>query len=161
MSLILRYGVSYRTRRNRAEVVGQEFDRLFQGHAWGHSVLPQEAVRLYNVSKIVLGINHYLDPGFTDLWGLHYSKIRDFEVPMSGGCLLTQYTPELEDFYPDPGLIEMYSSIEELCEKADALRKDSKRRSTMRQNARKFSLQHHTWQHRFERLFKELRLSEG
>lgn len=157
IELLLRYGVHRKTMQARLGKIGKEFENVCTDHAFG-PVTPQRLIELYSESRVTLGVNHYVDPGCTDLMNLTYSKARDFEAPMSGACYLTQYTKELDRFYPEPDTIMTYRSVDELCEKAGILLKDKLLRDKMRKNARQFCLEHHTWQHRFRALFEKLGL---
>ena len=62
--------------------------RIASKGMWG-----EELVRLYNTSKIVLNITGW-DPALYG--GLN---MRVFDVPATGAFLLTDYSPELEEFY--------------------------------------------------------------
>ncbi len=156
---LLAYGLRPKRMQKTIGEMGKEFEALVAGHASQSPLSNDEVLSLYGRSKVTLGINHYIHPSCRDLWNQTYSKLRDFEAPMSGACYLTQHTEELDRFYPEEGIIETYRSLDELCEKAKALSADKPLRDRMRRKAREYCIQYHTWQHRFERLFKRLGLA--
>lgn len=155
---LMRYGRRARRQDQIYQSLGAEYESLFENPAWGYPLSPEQMICFFSASKVSLGINHYLDPGRTDLYGLTFSKMRDLEAPMSGACYLTQYTAELDDFFPEPGIIETYRTLDELEAKARELLHNETKRRAMRQRAREFCVRHHTWAHRFARLFEALGL---
>jgi hypothetical protein len=74
---------------------------------WGEALL-----RVYNTSKIVLNITNW-DPA-------RYPALnqRVFDVPATGAFLLTDYSPELEQYYRIGEEVVCYSDVEELKDKA-------------------------------------------
>lgn len=74
---------------------------------WGEALL-----EVYNTSKIVLNITNW-DPA-------RYPALnqRVFDVPATGAFLLTDYSPELEQFYRIGEEIACYRDVEELKDKA-------------------------------------------
>lgn len=154
-----RYGLRPKLLRKQAMRMGEEYETLVQPHASPDPVSHDRLMELYAESRVTLGINHYIDPWYADLYTMTYSRARDLEAPMSGACYLTQYTEELDLFYPEEGIIMTYRAPKELREKAEQLLKDQGLRDRMRARARQFCLEHHTWQHRFQALFKHLGLA--
>lgn len=75
--------------------------------AWGEVLL-----EIYNSSKIVLNISGWDPARFTGL------NLRVFDVPATGAFLLTDYSPELEEYYTVGEEIVCFTTIEELREKA-------------------------------------------
>jgi spore maturation protein CgeB len=75
--------------------------------AWG-----EELLDIYNSSKIVLNISGWDPARFTGL------NQRVFDVPATGAFLLTDYSPELKEFYEIGEEIVCFAEIEELREKA-------------------------------------------
>jgi spore maturation protein CgeB len=75
--------------------------------AWGGALLD-----IYNASKIVLNISGWDPARFTGL------NLRVFDVPATGAFLLTDYSPELEEFYKVGEEIVCFSEVEELREKS-------------------------------------------
>jgi spore maturation protein CgeB len=134
--------------------LGSEYDTAFQQIA---AVKYYALADIYAHSKISIGINEQINIGEPNPL-IIYSKLRDFETTMSGACLLTQATPEQPHLFEIGTDIEVYTSKEELLEKAKELLKSPTKRLAMRAKAREKSLALHTWQHRFEKLFKALNL---
>lgn len=122
------------------------------GHGWPNgSLSTQEMVRMYSRSKINLGFSEVGDSSRT-----HCLKGRDFEIPMSGGLYLTQYHKELENCYDIGREIVTYSSFDELVSKIQFLLSSPEEAGLIRREGRKRAIRDHTWEMRFQRLFKLL-----
>jgi hypothetical protein len=117
---------------------------------------PWEALpRLFRSSLINLG--------FTDVYGGSRSKrrqirLREFEVPMSGGFYLTQYTPEIDLYYEVGTEIEVWYDIADLCEKINYYIAHPEEAEAIRERGKQRALKDHTWENRFKLLFEELRI---
>lgn len=85
------------------------------------------------------------------------SRLRDFEVPMSGGFYLTQEAPDHAYYYKIGEEIETWNNPAELIDKLSFYSKNIAAALKIRDRGRKRALQSHTWQHRFDRLFERLR----
>lgn len=85
------------------------------------------------------------------------SRLRDFEVPMSGGFYLAQEVPEHRDFYVIGKEIETWSQPEELIDKAKFFSRNEKAADLIRERGQKRALEEHTWRHRFDSLFRRLK----
>jgi spore maturation protein CgeB len=83
---------------------------------------------------------------------------RDFEIPMSGGLYLTEYHPELERVYKPGKEIETYRNFSELFAKIKYLLSNPKLAAKIRQAGFKRVRREHTWETRFERIFKVMGL---
>lgn len=92
---------------------------------------------------------------------LHFVRLREFEVPMSGGIHLVNRSNEILRHFEEDKHILCYSSDEELIDKARfySSPKALNFRIAMRQSARQYSLEHHTWNHRFLVIFRLLNLN--
>lgn len=84
-------------------------------------------------------------------------RLRDFEVPMSGGFYLVQEAPNHADYYKIGSEIETWSTPEELADKVLFFSKNDTATERIREAGRKRALESHTWRHRFDRLFRRLR----
>lgn len=95
-------------------------------------------------SLITLGVNRY--PSFAHPLKKPntYSRLRDIEAPMLGACYLTEYTLGLENMYELGSEIETYKSTEEMISKIVELKNDVKKRSLLRVNGQKRSLNDHS-----------------
>jgi spore maturation protein CgeB len=80
-------------------------------------------------------------------------KGRDFEVPTCGSFYLTQYNPELEEFYDIGKEIVCYNSLEDMLEKIRYYLSHPEDAEEIRKAALKKSLAEHTWKKRFNKAF--------
>ena len=86
-------------------------------------------------------------------------RLRDFEVPMSGGFYLVQKAPGHDDYYKIGEEIETWSESEELVAKATYYSKNVKVAERIREAGQRRAFLSHTWQHRFDELFGRLKAS--
>src|SRR5207245_2108120 len=76
-------------------------------------------------------------------------RLRDFEVPMSGGFYLAEHSDELADFF-QPGVeIETWKTRDELLEKCRYYLAHDDARRAIADAGRERALREHTWEHRF------------
>ena len=87
-------------------------------------------------------------------------NLRNFEIPMAGGLQITMHSPEIAQYFEDGKEIVLAKSKDELIDKANYyLRPDNiDLRKKMKIDARKRAENEHTWNHRFEKVFKRLGL---
>lgn len=118
----------------------------------------QALIRMYSRSKINLG--------FSAVGGINETKerilqvrLRDFEVPMSGGFYLVEHIEELEAFYDIGKEIVTYHDSEDLADKILFYLSHDAERERIREAGRRRALRDHTWQQRFTRAFEAMRLS--
>jgi spore maturation protein CgeB len=83
-------------------------------------------------------------------------RLRDFEVPMSGGFYLTQQAPGHADYFKIGTEIETWSDQDELADKLSYYSKNEQATERIREAGKKRALASHTWRHRFDDLFKQL-----
>ncbi|MCM1163640.1 MAG: glycosyltransferase [Muribaculaceae bacterium] len=84
--------------------------------------------------------------------------LRTFEIPMSGGLQLTSRTPEITNYFDEGREIVLYSSREEMVDKARYYldpHHDSEV-ARMKAAARRRAEAEHTWMSRFNRIFATL-----
>jgi len=81
-------------------------------------------------------------------------RLRDFEVPMSGGFYLAQQAPDHGDYYQLGREIETWSQPDELVDKALFYASRPKEAERIREAGHARVLACHTWKHRFDRLFQ-------
>jgi hypothetical protein len=86
-------------------------------------------------------------------------RLRDFEVPMSGGFYLVQRAPDHDEYYRLGREIETWSGPEELVEKALFYSRRPKEAERIREAGHARVLECHTWQHRFDSLFGQKAIS--
>jgi hypothetical protein len=84
-------------------------------------------------------------------------RLRDFEVPMSGGLYVVQEAPDHEQYYKIGEEIITWSEPEEFIDKVLFYSRHEQASARIREAGQKRVLKDHTWQHRFDRLFDRLR----
>ena len=114
---------------------------------------------IFKGSRINLGFS---DTGWHHQQGIVQSemlqcRLRDFEVPMSGGFYLVQEAPDHHNYYKIGEEIETWSEPGELIEKVMFYSRNEQAAERIRQAGQRRALEQHTWKHRFDRLFHRLR----
>jgi spore maturation protein CgeB len=129
------------------------------GRLIGGVLSDEDLVRTFSRTKINLG--------FAACWTEKRSteritqvRLRDFEIPMSGGFYLTEYQDELGEFFDVDSEIVCYQSKEELLEKIRFYLKRPDLRNQIQQEGRRRCLNDHTWEKRFEKVFREIGLTK-
>lgn len=114
-----------------------------------------ELIKMYSRSKINLS--------FSTCGSTHEEKnrimqirLRDFEVPMSGGFYMTEYFEELEDFFEIGKEIVCYKDKDDLVEKIKYYLAHDQEREKIAQAGRERCLRDHTWQKRFTMVFEKV-----
>lgn len=108
-------------------------------------------------SKITLNfpesrVNHdYMNPKM--IWGVNF---RDFEAPMSGALLITQYSKELDYFYEDEKEVISFSNEHELIDKCSFYNANESAREKIAHKGHRRAMNDHTWEKRFVALFDHL-----
>jgi spore maturation protein CgeB len=134
-------------------------DRLpkIPGHLIGGVLSDEDLVRTFNRIKVNLGFAAcWIDQNSQER--ITQVRLRDFEVPMSGGFYLTEYQEELEEFFDIGSEIVCYRSKEDLLEKIRFYVKRPDLRNQIREAGRRRCLSDHTWERRFEVVFKAMGL---
>ncbi len=126
-------------------------------HVVGGVLSDEDLIRMYSRSKINLGFSSC---GETHASGERITQIRlrDFEVPMSGGFYLVEYMRELEEFYNVGREIVCYADRDDLLDKAQYYLAHDAEREAIRRAGQQRCLRDHTWQQRFASAFKEIGL---
>lgn len=120
------------------------------GPGWPRGPLAiEEMVRTWSRSKINLGFSGVL--GHLETFCL---KGRDFEVPMSGGLYLTEHHDELTAFYDIGREIVTYRNTNDLLTKIRRLLDHPDETEAIRRAGRIRALREHTWEMRFDRVFR-------
>lgn len=120
------------------------------GDGWENGPLSDEdMVKLYSKSRINLGFS-----GVGHSKKLMCLKGRDFEVPMSGGLYLTQANPELDLVYKVGEEIVTYTDVADCAVKIRALLADPVLAAKIRAAGLARASREHTWDKRFETIFK-------
>src|SRR3712207_2982449 len=117
-----------------------------------------EMIQMYSRSKINLGFSTC---GATHLTGerIVQIRLRDFEVPMSGGFYMVEYMEELEEFFEVGKEVVCYEGPEDLADKIKYYLSHDAEREAIRRAGYERCLRDHTWQKRFEKVFEEMGLS--
>ena len=125
--------------------------------AVGGPLSDHELVQMYSRAKINLG--------FSSCGETHRGaerilqvRLRDFEVPMSGGFYLVEYMQELEEFYEIGKEIICYADRQDMAEKIRYYLAHDQERERIRQAGRTRCLRDHTWHKRFEVAFTRMGL---
>jgi hypothetical protein len=122
------------------------------GPGWPNGPLSTaEMVRTYSRSRVNLGFGGVA--GHKDTYCL---KGRDFEVPMSGGLYLTEEHEELSRFFEVGKEIVAYRGIEDLIAKVRWLVASPGEAESIRAAGRARALREHTWEMRFETVFRRI-----
>lgn len=120
------------------------------GGGWENGPLSSdEMVRLYSRSRVNLGF-----AGIGDSRKVTHIKGRDFEVPMSGGLYITQDHPHLSRVYDTEREIVVYSDENDCAKKIRALLDNPGEAEKIRHAGQRRALKDHTWEQRFEQVFR-------
>lgn len=111
----------------------------------------EEMVRTWSRSRINLGFGGVI--GYKDTYCL---KGRDFEVPMSGGLYLTEHHEELLPYYEIGHEIVTYTDFDDLLANIRRLLDNPEKAAAIRRAGRERALREHTWEMRFEKVFRIL-----
>lgn len=127
-----------------------------EGVVYGGGVLPDdEMIRMYSRSRINLGFSSCGETHRTNQRILQV-RLRDFEVPMSGGFYMVEYMEELEEFFEIGKEIVCYKDRADLADKIKYYLAYDNEREEIRWAGHRRCLRDHTWQRRFEVAFKKM-----
>jgi hypothetical protein len=121
----------------------------------GGVLTDSDMIHMYSRSKINLGFSacgmtHETDERTVQI------RLRDFEVPMSGGFYLVEYMEELEEFFDIGKEIVCYNGPEDLVGKIKYYLEHDSQREKIRRAGYARALRNHTWHQRFEMAFKQM-----
>ncbi len=107
-------------------------------------------VEIFSRSKIVLGIN--------DSWGggRFFATCRDFEATLCGSMYITAKNDRIKECFDDGKEIVLYKNNEDLLEKIKYYLSHDAERESIAAKGRKRALRDHTWEKRFEYIFRLL-----
>jgi spore maturation protein CgeB len=140
------------------------FKRLLQPrtglprHVVGGVLSDAALVEMYSRSRINLGFSTCGDT-HRGAERIVQIRLRDFEVPMSGGFYLVEHLDELQEFFEFGREIETYRSREEMLDKIRFYLGHDAERDRIRHAGRARCLRDHTWQRRFATVFQQIGLS--
>ena len=108
----------------------------------------REVVHIYRHSAINIDINR--------IYQSDIITMRVFDVIASGGFILTEYTPALDDVFDVGVEIATYRTMEELVEKVDYYLAHPQERQKIIDAGRARVLREHTMAHRADRMLSEI-----
>jgi spore maturation protein CgeB len=111
---------------------------------------------IINKSKINMGFLEVEDEETNNI--ISHLHLREFEVPMSGGLYITNYSSELAEFYIPEKEVITFNSENELVDKINYYLNNENQAEIIRKNAYLRSLNEHTYQKRFNNLFQKLNI---
>ncbi|HEY2122108.1 MAG TPA: glycosyltransferase [Chthoniobacterales bacterium] len=125
------------------------------GRLIGAILTDEEMVRTFSRTKVNLGFAACWTTGTERITQV---RLRDFEVPMSGGFYITEYQDEITEFFKIDSEIVCYRDREELLDKIKFYARHRELREKIRQAGRRRCLNDHTWVKRFEQVFRAIGL---
>ncbi len=117
----------------------------------------EDMVKVFSRSKINLGFSACGNTAFGPQ-KITQVRLRDFEVPMSGGFYLVEHIDELGDFFRLGTEVVCYQDSEDLVKKAKYFLANDQEREAIRAAGHQRALQDHTWQKRLKDAFKAMEL---
>jgi spore maturation protein CgeB len=146
-------GKSFAT--NLLKWIQKRKDEVLPGENVGGVLSDEEMIKMYSRSKINLG--------FSTCGSTHKSqerilqvRLRDFEVPMSGGFYMVEYMEELEEFYEIGKEVVCYRDADDLIEKIKYYLSHDDEREAIRKAGHLRCLKDHTWHKRFQAAFEKM-----
>jgi len=124
---------------------------------YGGILHDEQMIKIFSRSRINLGFSACGDTHLSDQRVVQV-RLRDFEVPMTGGFYLVEYMEELEQFYEIGKEIACYRNREELLDKVRYYLSHDTERESIRIAGMRRARTEHTWQKRFENVFLQLGL---
>jgi spore maturation protein CgeB len=140
--------VRYRTER-------RSIDPLLASAARGVAANLNETFARY---EVVLNFSNVWADGRPGSRLIPHVRLRDFEAPMCRTCYLTGYSDEILEFYEPGREIDVYRNTEELTEKTQYYLSNPAQSEKLRAAGFARARRDHTWQRRFEQLFREMKL---
>ena len=136
------------------ETVLQVPSTVLPGEIIGGVLSDLDMIQMYSRSKINLGFSSCNTDDAEER--ILQIRLRDFEVPMSGGFYLVEYMEELEEFFEIGKEIVCYTGPEDLVEQVKYYLRHDSEREKIRRAGHERCLRDHTWQKRFEMAFKQM-----
>jgi spore maturation protein CgeB len=149
---------SLRQKENQDSKPAREMSTaLVPGRIVGDVLSDLQMIQMYSRSKINLGFSTCGETYLSNQKILQI-RLRDFEVPMSGGFYMVEYMEELEAFYEIGKEIVCYKSVEDLIDKIKYYLSNDREREAVRRAGYERCLRDHTWHKRFAAAFKQMDL---
>lgn len=154
-----RHGVRAGTRRTvnqlRYRAESRSIDTLLARAACGFARGLSETFARY---EVVLNFSNVWADGRPGSRLIPHVRLRDFEAPMCGACYLTGYSDEITEFYEPGREIDLYRDAAELIDKTNYYLTHPVAAEKLRAAGYRRARRDHTWQKRFEQLFREIGL---
>jgi len=131
----------------------RQLDPIVTQNACGFAENISETFARY---EIILNFSNVWADGQPSSKLIPHVRLRDFEAPMCRTCYLTGYTDEIAEFYEIGKEIDTYFSSEELVDKTRFYIEKPNEAEKLREAGYQRALRDHTWERRFEELFKEI-----
>ncbi len=128
-------------------------------HILGNPLSDVEMVQMYSRSKINLGFSSCGETHSSNERILQV-RLRDFEVPMSGGFYMVEYMEELEEFFEIGKEIVCYADASDLADKIKYYLGHESEREQIRKAGQARCLRDHSWQTRLSKAFAEMGMHE-
>lgn len=119
----------------------------------------EDMIKTYSKSKINLGFSSAGETHKTGKRVVHL-RLRDFEIPMSGGFYMIEYMQELEEFFEVGKEIVCYQGRDDLISKINHYLTHDDEREAIRKAGYQRAQRDHTWHKRFADAFKQMGLVE-
>jgi spore maturation protein CgeB len=117
-------------------------------------------VEMFSRAKITLGFSVVGEPAPGEEI-IRQVRLRDFEVPMSGGFYMLEYVDEIKDFFVPDKEIVCFSSRQEMVEKAHHYLMHDDEREAIRAAGYARARKDHTWQKRLTHAFSQAGLGRN
>jgi spore maturation protein CgeB len=118
-----------------------------------------EVIKAYSQSRINLG---FLEVNLNDNTSgsnlSHHLHLREFEVPMSRGLYITNFSEELAEFYELDKEVLVFYNEHDLTDKIKYYLKHEKEADSIREKGFQRAINNHTYQKRFKDLFIKVNL---
>ncbi len=125
----------------------------------GPPLSDEDLIRMYSRSRVSLGFTTVADLPAGGSAPVKQVRLRDFEAPMSGAFYMVEAFDELAEFFEPDKEIVFFSRPEELVEKARYYLAHEAERERIRQAGLRRARSEHTWQQRFQMVFRQIGLN--
>jgi spore maturation protein CgeB len=117
----------------------------------------EDMVKTFSRTRINLGFSACGSTAF-DKERIKQVRLRDFEIPMSGGFYLTEHLEELGEFFELGKEVVCYRDGDDLVEKVKYFLAEDEEREAIRAAGHQRALRDHTWQKRLQSAFEAMGL---
>lgn len=127
----------------------------------GPALGDEELVAMYSRSRVSLGFSAVAQVQKDGSTPIKQVRLRDFEAPMSGAFYLVERFDELAEFFEPDKEIVFFEDEEDLVDKARCYLRHDAARNRIREAGMRRAREEHTWQNRFEGVFRQMGLAAG